>query len=77
MAGRFLMILLIFGLVAGIELPGIIKKKQWREFAAYTIFYIFGLAITIAHEIFKVNIAAITEWFVVTFSYTLTLALLA
>ena len=56
------------GLVAGIELPGIIKKKQWREFAVYTVFIVFGLAITILYEVFKISFVAITEWFTITFS---------
>ena len=68
MVGKLLLILLIFGLVAGIELPGIIKKKQWREFAVYTVFIVFGLAITILYEVFKISFVAITEWFTITFS---------
>ncbi len=68
MAGKFLIILLIFGLAAGIELPGIIKKKQWRGFAAYAVFFIFGLVITIAHQVFKLVLSAITDWFITAFS---------
>lgn len=68
MVSKFLIIFFIFGLAAGIELPGIIKKKQWREFAAYTLFNIFGLIITIMHQIFKFSFAAITDWVVIVFS---------
>ena len=68
MAGKLLMIFLIFGLAAGVELPGIIKKKQWREFTVYTVLFIFGLVITIVHQVFKINIAAITDLFINAFA---------
>lgn len=65
MTGKFLLILLIFG-AASFELPGIIKKKQWPEFAAYMIFFVFGLVITVAHHVYEVNFTIITDWFIFT-----------
>lgn len=64
MTSKFLTILFVFGLTAGVEMPRIIKKKQWREFVIYTMFLIFGLVIITMKEIFKINLAAISDWLV-------------
>jgi hypothetical protein len=62
------MILLIFGLAAGIELPGIIKKKQWKELAVFSGFLLCGLTITVMHQIFKFEFFRINYWFISVFS---------
>jgi hypothetical protein len=66
--GKWLIILTIFGLPAGIELPGIIKKKHWKEFAVYSGFLIIGFTVTVMDHVFKFNFAAITDWFITFFS---------
>lgn len=66
--GKAIIILLIFGLVAGIELPGIIKKKQWRDFFAYLVFFISGLIITALHQVLAIDFSVITDWFIAVFS---------
>jgi hypothetical protein len=61
------MILLLFGSVAGMEVPGIIKKKQWRELTVYLSVFILGLLITTLHQVFKVDFSVITVWFIKVF----------
>jgi hypothetical protein len=67
--GAFLVILLIFGSLAGIELPGIIRKKQWREFTVFVVFLTIGLFITTMHYVFQVDFFVITAWFIKVFSW--------
>lgn len=67
MLGTSLIIMLIFGLIAGIELPEIIKKKQWRNLVVYLVFFIIGLMITTLHQVFKVDFSVITAWLVKVF----------
>jgi hypothetical protein len=66
--GTWLIIILIFGSMAGIELPRIIKNKQWREFTPFSIFLILGLSLTIMWKIFNFNFGAITQWLIMLFS---------
>jgi glycerol uptake facilitator-like aquaporin len=67
--GTFLLILVIFGSVAGIELPGIIKKKQRREFGVFVVFLTIGFALTTMHYVFQVDFSFITAWFIKVFSW--------
>jgi hypothetical protein len=67
--GIFLVILLMFGSVAGIELPGIIKKKTWRECSAFVVFLTIGFFITTMHYVFRFDFFVITAWFIKVFSW--------
>lgn len=63
MLGTSIFILLIFGSAAGIDLPGIIRKKQWLELTVYMVIFILGLFIVFMHEVFQFDFAVITDWF--------------
>jgi hypothetical protein len=63
-----LTILIIFGAVAGMDLPGIIKKKQWKELAVYLGFLILGFTIMTLHEAFKVDFSEVTNALIKVFS---------
>jgi len=39
--------LLGFVLVIGLEVPGLIKKKMWRELTAFSVFLAIGIALSI------------------------------
>lgn len=39
--------LLGFVLVIGLEVPGLVKKKMWRELAAFSVFLAVGIALSI------------------------------
>ena len=69
MLGKSLVILLIFGLTAGLELPGIVKKKQWKQFFVYTVFFFFALTITVLHQLFEFEFYWISRWFVTVLNY--------
>ncbi len=47
MAGYLLLILLVFGAVFWLQARPLIKKKQWREFSAFTALLGLGMAIII------------------------------
>jgi len=64
-----LVILLIFGSIAGIELPGIIKKKQWRELGAFAVLLTIGVLITTMHYVFQFDFSIVTAWFIKVFSW--------
>ena len=64
MAGKLLLILLLFGLLAGIDLQGIIKNKQWREFTVYSVFLFLGFALTLLHQIFRIDFSVFTRWLI-------------
>ena len=68
MLGKSLMILLIFGLVAGIELPGLIKKKHWKQLAAFTVILLFGLTVTVMDQIYNFEFFRVTNWLISVFS---------
>lgn len=65
--GAFLVILFIFGLVAGIEIPGIIKKKQWHEMAAFIVLLSAGFAITTMKYVFNFDFSIFTVWLIKVF----------
>jgi len=69
MLGKSLVILLIFGLTAGLELPGIVKKKQWKQFFVFTVFFFFALAITVLHQLFEFEFYRISRWIVTVLNY--------
>lgn len=41
------LVLLAFALIIWLEVPGLIKKKMWRELAAFSVFLVIGMALTI------------------------------
>ena len=59
-----LTMLLIFGLVIAMEVPGMLKKKQWREIKVFSGLLVIGLALNILHRFLKVDFAIVTEWLV-------------
>lgn len=61
---KFLIIFLIFGLAGGIDIPGIIKQKKWRELAAYSVFLILGITVTVMYQVFKISFVSVTDWFI-------------
>ncbi|OGO84341.1 MAG: hypothetical protein A2Y24_06955 [Clostridiales bacterium GWE2_32_10] len=69
MLSDFLIILLIFGIVGFIELPTIIKERQWKEFTVFSVFFLLGLTITIMYQIFEFDFSGISHWLVSVFSY--------
>lgn len=36
-----------FALIIGLEAPGLVKKKMWRELAAFSVFLAIGMALSI------------------------------
>jgi hypothetical protein len=63
-----LIILLIFGAGAGIEIPGIIKKKQWRELGIFIVFFTLAFVIITLHFVFEFDFSVITAWLIKVFS---------
>ncbi len=47
---RLLLVFIGFAAIAAINLPGMIKKKLWRELAVYSLFFlaVFTLAVLMA-----------------------------
>lgn len=41
------LVLLAFVLIIWIEVPGLVKKKMWRELAAFSVFLAIGMALAI------------------------------
>jgi len=41
------LVLLAFALIIWLEVPGLVKKKMWRELAAFSVFLVIGMALTI------------------------------
>jgi len=41
------LVLLAFAFIIWLEAPGLVKKKMWRELAAFSVFLIIGMALTI------------------------------
>jgi len=42
-----ILVLLAFGLIIWLEVPGLVKKKMWRELIAFSVFLVIGMALTI------------------------------
>ncbi|HHW48784.1 MAG TPA: hypothetical protein GXX14_09240 [Clostridiaceae bacterium] len=38
-------LILIYALIAVLSVPGLIKRKEWREFAAFSVLYIIGFVL--------------------------------
>ncbi|OPY61109.1 MAG: hypothetical protein A4E56_02269 [Pelotomaculum sp. PtaU1.Bin065] len=41
------LVLLAFALIIWLEVPGLVRKKMWRELAAFSVFLFIGMALTI------------------------------
>lgn len=64
MIGKLLLILLIFGVLAGVDLQIIFKSKRWREMAVYCVFLLLGLTVALLHQIFKFDFSVFTRWLI-------------
>ncbi|MDF9408400.1 MAG: hypothetical protein A4E52_01311 [Pelotomaculum sp. PtaB.Bin013] len=42
-----ILVLLAFALIIWLEVPGLVRKKMWRELAAFSVFLVIGMALTI------------------------------
>lgn len=69
MLGKLFFILFVFGVVASIELPTIIKKRQWKEFTVFSMIFLLALTITIMYQIFKLDFSGVSHWFTEVFKY--------
>ncbi|MGQ9824887.1 MAG: hypothetical protein ACUVSK_07805 [Desulfotomaculales bacterium] len=43
----FVLVLLAFGIIALAEIPPLVKKKMWRELAAFSLYFLLGLALSL------------------------------
>lgn len=43
----FILVLLAFGIIALAEVPSLVKKKMWRELAAFSLYFLLGLALSL------------------------------
>mgnify|MGYP000268292324 CR=1 FL=1 len=41
------LVLLVFGIIALFEVPPLVKKKMWRELAAFSAYLALGLALSL------------------------------
>jgi len=41
------LVMFVFALIIWLEAPDLVKKKMWRELAAFSIFLAIGIALTI------------------------------
>jgi len=40
-------LLLLFAVIILLEVPGLVKKKMWRELAAFSLYVVIGMGISI------------------------------
>ena len=45
------LLLIIFGLIAWIDMPSMIKKKQWRDVAAFGVIFALTLTISVLNQL--------------------------
>jgi len=38
-------LILIYALIMALSVPGLIKRKEWRELAAFSVFYVIGFVL--------------------------------
>jgi len=68
MAFKVFFIFVIFGSLACIDIPGLIKKKQHRELIVYSGFILLGFVSTLLDQVFKIDFSAFTRWLIMMFS---------
>ncbi|HOV78839.1 MAG TPA: hypothetical protein PK728_01915 [Bacillota bacterium] len=66
------LVLLAFALIAGLEAPGLVKKKMWRELIAFSVYLAAGMALTVpqvyevrpldSNAIIKALFEPVAEW---------------
>ena len=66
--GTLLLAFIIFGAVAGIDLPGIFKKRQWKELVVFITFYTLGFTIVLFHLTLNFDLSFVSAWFINVFS---------
>lgn len=66
----FIVLLLIFGIAAGIDLPFLIRANAWKDLKIYIVFLLIGFIINVLARIFYLDFAAMSDWFVKTIGYT-------
>ncbi|HAN10711.1 MAG TPA: hypothetical protein DCP90_08890 [Clostridiales bacterium] len=69
MLGKSLVILLIFGIVAVIELPSLIKERQWKELYVFSMFFLSALIITVMYQIFEFDFSPVSHWLTKVYSF--------
>lgn len=47
MIGIILLVVLVFIFIALLEIPALLKKKAWREMAAFSFFLVLGFALAL------------------------------
>lgn len=65
---KVIFIVVIFGALAYIDIPGIIKNKKWRELTFYSAFLLLGFAIMLLHEVSEMDFSVFTRWMIMAFS---------
>jgi hypothetical protein len=64
MVYKTVIIFIIFGSLACIDIPRIIKKKQWRELIVYSAFILLGFVTTVLYEVFRFDFSGFTNWLI-------------
>ncbi|TYO97300.1 hypothetical protein [Desulfallas thermosapovorans] len=41
------LLMLAFFIITGLEVPGLVRKKMWRELTAFSVLLVFGMALSI------------------------------
>jgi hypothetical protein len=44
-------VILIFALIALFQIPGLVREKQWKEFAAFSFFYLAALVLSVLYAL--------------------------
>jgi len=42
----FILLLLLFLIITGLEMPGLLRNKMWRELIAFSVFLFIGMALS-------------------------------
>jgi hypothetical protein len=54
-------LLLIYTFIAWTSVPGLIRKKEWRELAAFSVFYIIAFVLGLLY-ILDIPIPSVMKW---------------
>lgn len=73
MTGYVILLILAFILIVALEVPGLIRKKSWRELGAFSFFWVLGLVLSLPqalglevpnpNRVIEAVFRPIAEWF--------------